>query len=80
MPTSGVPQLVADVGDEAAQPRLRLGPRREGLLDLAEHPVERGRQAADLGVGGGVRDLRPRSPDAIAAAVSSMARNGRSPP
>ena len=43
-------QLVRGVGDEPAHPGLGRGPRAERLLDLGEHPVERGAQPADLGV------------------------------
>ena len=44
-------QLVAGVGDEAAQPVLGGAPLGEGGLDLGQHGVEGEAEAADLGVG-----------------------------
>ena len=51
----GRAQLVRRVGDELAQPRLRRGALVEGLLDAAEHPVERHAEVAGLGAGRALR-------------------------
>ncbi len=42
-------QLVRRVRDELAELLLGLGPAREGLLDVAEHHVERRAEPPDLG-------------------------------
>ena len=47
-------QLVAGVGDEAPQPGLALLPGGEGGAHVAEHPVERRADLADLGARVGV--------------------------
>ena len=47
-------QLVAGVGDEAPQPGLALLAGGEGGADVAEHPVERRADLADLGARVGV--------------------------
>ena len=72
--SSGVPadrrqrgaQLVAGVGDELAHPHLALLPRRQGGVDVVEHPVEGRAHLADLGagvgVGAGTRSARATSP------------------
>ena len=44
-------QLVAGVGDELAHPGLAGVSRRQRARDAVEHPVQRGTELADLGVG-----------------------------
>jgi hypothetical protein len=52
----GRAQLVRRVGDEPPQPGLRCRALLEGLLDAAEHAVERDAEVARLGPGGRVGD------------------------
>lgn len=53
MVARGGAQFVAGVGDEAPQAILGAVALGERGLDLGEHHVQRGREPADLGVGGG---------------------------
>jgi len=52
----GRAQLVAGIGGEPAQPGLTGRPAAQRGLDVAEHPVERHTDLADLGPGIRVRD------------------------
>ena len=79
-------QLVAGVGDELAYPGLAGLPGGSAADDVAEHPVERGADLADLGarVGVGVRHplgsaTSPRSSGSseTRVAVAATRRSGR---
>ena len=82
-------QLMARVGDELAYPFLARVSDREGVVDVAEHPVERGAHLPDLGARIGVRVGDPyerstspfaRGSSATRCAVAATLLSGRSEP